>query len=63
MNVQGEIVKRLDILSNETLIHALSNSGQLCLGASEENEDVCSPPNITLLLASLELSDTKVYAP
>ena len=43
MNVQGEIVKRLDILSNETLIHALSNSGQLCLGASEETEDVIRP--------------------
>lgn len=43
VNVQGEIVKRLDILSNETLIHALSNSGQLCLGASEETEDVIRP--------------------
>mmetsp|Transcript_49754 Transcript_49754/g.99373 ORF Transcript_49754/g.99373 Transcript_49754/m.99373 type:complete len:345 (+) Transcript_49754:50-1084(+) len=43
VNVQGEIVKRLDIVSNETMIHFLVNSGQLCLGASEETEDVIRP--------------------
>eukprot|EP00288_Rhodomonas_lens_P015482 CAMPEP_0177707118 /NCGR_PEP_ID=MMETSP0484_2-20121128/9581_1 /TAXON_ID=354590 /ORGANISM="Rhodomonas lens, Strain RHODO" /LENGTH=341 /DNA_ID=CAMNT_0019218611 /DNA_START=91 /DNA_END=1116 /DNA_ORIENTATION=+ len=44
VNVQGEIVKRMDIVSNETMIHFLVNSGQLCLGASEETEDVIRPP-------------------
>ena len=34
-NIQGEEVKRLDVLSNETLVHFLVTSGQLCLGASE----------------------------
>jgi fructose-1,6-bisphosphatase I len=37
-NVQGETVKRLDLFSNDQMIHALSRSGNVCLIISEENE-------------------------
>lgn len=63
VNVQGEIVKRMDIVSNETMIHFLVNSGQLCLGASEETEDVIryelarSPPQ----RAATSSCSTKVH--
>ncbi|MCS7074026.1 MAG: class 1 fructose-bisphosphatase [Bacteroidia bacterium] len=39
-NVQGEEVKKLDVFANEQMISALSNSGQTCVMASEENEDI-----------------------
>lgn len=38
-NVQGEEVKKLDILSNERFIASLELGGQCCGIASEENED------------------------
>jgi fructose-1,6-bisphosphatase I len=44
VNVQGEIVKKLDRLSNDTMIHFLRESGQICAAASEENEDLIVPP-------------------
>ncbi|MCH8522960.1 MAG: class 1 fructose-bisphosphatase [Balneolales bacterium] len=37
-NVQGEMVKRLDLFSNEQMISALSRSGNVCLIVSEEND-------------------------
>ena len=41
-NVQGEIVKKLDIFANEAFINALKISGNCCGIASEENESfVC----------------------
>jgi fructose-1,6-bisphosphatase I len=43
-NSTGDIVKRMDILSNETMIHFLVNSGQLCVGASEETDHLIVPP-------------------
>lgn len=39
-NVQGEQVKKLDILSNELFINMLSSSFTTCLLVSEENETV-----------------------
>lgn len=39
-NVHGESVKRLDLLANEQLIHALSRSGSVCMIVSEESEGV-----------------------
>lgn len=39
-NVQGEEVKKLDILANENFINALSFSEKVCVMASEENEDI-----------------------
>lgn len=37
-NVHGENVKKLDVFSNEQMIHALSRSGNVCLVVSEEDE-------------------------
>ncbi|MET0390858.1 MAG: class 1 fructose-bisphosphatase [Polyangiales bacterium] len=39
VNVQGETVQKLDLFANDTLIRALEGGGQVCLMASEENED------------------------
>ncbi len=40
VNVQGEDVKKLDIIGNETFIWALSKGGEVCAMASEENYDM-----------------------
>lgn len=39
-NVQGEQVKKLDVLSNELFVNMLKSSFTTCLLVSEENEDV-----------------------
>jgi fructose-1,6-bisphosphatase I len=39
VNVQGETVQKLDMFANDTLIRAIEGGGQVCLMASEENED------------------------
>lgn len=39
-NVQGESVKKLDVFANEQFIAALSDGGECCGIASEENEDM-----------------------
>ena len=39
-NVQGEEVKKLDIIANELMIDCLSKGGECCAVASEENEDI-----------------------
>jgi fructose-1,6-bisphosphatase I len=39
-NVQGEIVKKLDVFANEQFIAALTVGGEVCAVASEENEDL-----------------------
>ena len=39
VNVQGETVQKLDEFANDTLIRALEGGGQVCLMASEENDD------------------------
>jgi fructose-1,6-bisphosphatase I len=38
--VQGEDVKKLDIIGNEMFIWALSKGGEVCVMASEENDDI-----------------------
>ncbi|MDP1726201.1 MAG: class 1 fructose-bisphosphatase [Bacteroidota bacterium] len=40
VNVQGEDVKKLDIIGNETFIWALAKGGEVCAMASEENDDM-----------------------
>ncbi|MCG9880705.1 MAG: class 1 fructose-bisphosphatase [Bacteroidia bacterium] len=40
VNVQGEDVKKLDIIGNETFIWALEKGGEICAMASEENDDM-----------------------
>ncbi len=44
INVQGEIVKKLDVFANETMVRALDHSGHTCVMASEESEDVIPIP-------------------
>lgn len=39
-NVQGEQVKKLDVLSNEIFINMLKSSYSTCLLVSEENENI-----------------------
>lgn len=39
-NVQGEDVKKLDVLSNELMINMLRESYSVCAMVSEENENV-----------------------
>lgn len=39
-NVQGEDVKKLDVLSNELMINMLKSSYAACALVSEENEQV-----------------------
>ncbi len=45
INVQGEIVKKLDVFANETLIKALDHNGHTCVMASEEEEDIIPIPD------------------
>lgn len=40
MNVQGEDVKKLDLLANKIFINALTSSGKVCALVSEENEEI-----------------------
>lgn len=39
-NVQGEEVKKLDVIANELMIDCLSRGGKCCAIASEENDDI-----------------------
>lgn len=43
-NQSGDEVKKLDIFANEKFIECLSNSGECCAIASEENEDLIYLP-------------------
>ena len=40
MNIQGESVKKLDLVANDIFISALHSSGLCAAIASEENEDI-----------------------
>lgn len=40
VNVQGEMVKKLDVFANDQFIAALKAGGEVCAIASEENEDI-----------------------
>lgn len=44
-NVQGEEVKKLDVLANDALVASLDHLGHCCVLASEENEDVIPIPD------------------
>ena len=44
INVQGEIVKKLDVFANETMVRALDHNGHLCVMASEESEGIIHIP-------------------
>ncbi|MCA8906297.1 MAG: class 1 fructose-bisphosphatase [Rhodospirillaceae bacterium] len=44
-NVQGEQQKKLDIISNDAMIHALQSSGHLAGMASEEMDDIFHIPS------------------
>ena len=44
-NVYGEEVKKLDIFAHDTLLRATEHSGQLCVMASEEHEDIIQIPD------------------
>jgi fructose-1,6-bisphosphatase I len=39
-NVQGEEVKKLDVIANETFLNYLEKTGEICAIISEENDDV-----------------------
>lgn len=39
-NQSGDIVKKMDVFANNKMIECLSNSGECCAIASEENEDI-----------------------
>uniref|UniRef100_A0A915HTY4 Fructose-1,6-bisphosphatase isozyme 2 n=1 Tax=Romanomermis culicivorax TaxID=13658 RepID=A0A915HTY4_ROMCU len=43
-NVQGEEVKKLDVLSNDLMINMITNSFTACLMVSEENEEAITIP-------------------
>jgi len=42
-NVQGEVVKVLDVLSNAIMKRRLLTSGLVCMVVSEEDEEPCLP--------------------
>jgi len=44
INVQGEVVQKLDEFANETMKHALLRTGRTCLLASEEDEEPIPVP-------------------
>ena len=44
VNVQGEQVQKLDVFAHQTLVAALDHGGNLCVMASEEEEDVIPIP-------------------
>ena len=39
MNIQGEEVKKLDVIANDIFIDSLSQSGDICAILSEEEDD------------------------
>lgn len=43
-NIHGETVKKLDMFAHETMIKAMDHSGNLCVMASEEEEDIIPIP-------------------
>ncbi|HEX6058772.1 MAG TPA: class 1 fructose-bisphosphatase [Gemmatimonadaceae bacterium] len=43
-NVQGEIVQKLDVFANETIVKAMDHTGRLCAMASEEEPGIIQIP-------------------
>lgn len=46
VNVQGEIVKKLDVFSQQTMVDALDHGGHTCVMASEEEQEIIPIPDI-----------------
>ena len=44
VNIQGEQVQKLDIFAHRTMVQALDHGGNLCVMASEEEEDIIPIP-------------------
>jgi fructose-1,6-bisphosphatase I len=44
VNIQGEIVKKLDVFSQETMVNALDHGGHTCVMLSEEEENIIPIP-------------------
>jgi fructose-1,6-bisphosphatase I len=44
VNVQGEVVRKLDDFANETIKDSLLHTGRVCVVASEEDPDPVAPP-------------------
>ncbi len=44
-NIFDEDVKKMDVLANETIVHAMDHGGHLCLMASEESEGLIPIPD------------------
>jgi len=44
-NIFNEEVKKMDILANETIVHAMDHGGHLCLMASEESDGLIHIPD------------------
>ncbi|MBI1830945.1 MAG: class 1 fructose-bisphosphatase [Planctomycetes bacterium] len=38
-NIQGEVVQKLDVIANQTLLHCLGNRGNVAVMASEEDDE------------------------
>jgi fructose-1,6-bisphosphatase I len=45
MNISGDVVKKLDEFADQTIYKALDHGGDLCVMASEENEDILQIPD------------------
>lgn len=45
INVQGEVVQKLDAFANTVIIRAMDHGGHLCAMGSEENPDIIPIPN------------------
>lgn len=45
MNISGDVIKMLDEFADQTIFKALDHGGDLCVMASEENEDILQIPD------------------
>ena len=45
MNISGDVVKKLDEFADRTMYKTMDHSGDLCVMASEENEDILQIPD------------------
>ncbi|HUI08702.1 MAG TPA: class 1 fructose-bisphosphatase [Bacteroidota bacterium] len=45
MNISGDVIKKLDEFADQTIYRAMDHAGDLCVMASEENEDILQIPD------------------
>lgn len=55
-NVQGEVVKVLDVLSNQIMKRRLLTSGLVCMVVSEEDEEPCLPKVCLSVISGINIS-------